>query len=235
VAGVPARGLPPRIYLPILAVAAILVLAIVSYFLKIGLATTGAALGPAAQTSAAGSGVQTSAAPDEVDVPQNGGGAPNGAPGNGVGGGSASVAAAGAPPAPVLRLLTELRGRVARNPRDLAALVGLASLYYDAGKFPQAIPYYRRALALDPANPDTRTDLATALHATGDDLAALSEIDRVLATRPNFPPALFNRGVVAASIGRHSEAVESFQKFLKIAPGGERADAARLALKNLGA
>ncbi len=233
---VPSSGLPPRVYLPILLVATLVVVAIVAYFLKIGLGTTGAALGPAAQASAAAADAQATVAPGEVEVPQSGG-APAGAPGNGVGGGSAAAAAAGAggPPAPVLRMLTDLRDRLARNPRDLSALVGLASLYYDAGKFSQAIPYYRRALAVDPGNPDTRTDMATAMHATGDDLGALAEIDRVLAAKPNFPPALFNRGVVAAAIGRHTEAVDSFRAFLKVSPGGQQADAARIALKNLGA
>ena len=134
-----------------------------------------------------------------------------------------------------MRLLTELRGRIARNPSDLSALVSLAQLYFDAGKFAQALPYYRRALALDPGNPDTRTDYATVLHATGQDLDALDQLSVVLKERPDFPAALFNRGVVDAAIGRRTDAVDSFERFLKVSPHDSKAGEARTALKNLGA
>jgi cytochrome c-type biogenesis protein CcmH len=161
----PARGLPPRIYLPILAVSAICVIALVAYFLKIGLGVAGSALGPEVKTTDAGAQSLATGAPGEVVVPQSGG-APVG------GGGPAAAPAAGAgPPAPVQRMLTELRGRVARNPHDISALLSLAQLYLDAGKFQQALPYYRRAIALDPANAQARADYATALHAAGDERA----------------------------------------------------------------
>jgi hypothetical protein len=156
------------------------------------------------------------------------------AAGNGVGGGTPAQAPAGAPPAPVQRLLTDLRGRLAQNPRDLSALVGLAQLYFDAGKFDQAAVYYKRALAIDPGNPDTRTDYATCLHSTGNDMAALGELETVLAAQPSFAPALFNEGIVASSIGRRTQAIGAFRKFLKVAPHDQHADDARTALHNLG-
>ncbi len=208
VTGGPGRGLPPRTYLPILALTALAFLGIVGYFLKIGLATTGAALGPEAQAVA-----PAHAVPGDVTVPQRGGG----------------------PPAPVRRLLGDLRERIVRNPSDLAALVELARLYVVAAKYPQAIAYYKRALALDPANPATRSAYAAALHGQGDDLRALRELESVLAKRPNFPEALFTVGVVAMALGRRSEAADAFKGFLKVKPGDSRAGDARKALRNLGA
>ena len=232
-------------------------LGLLGYFLRIGLGVTGAALGPTAQQGDAN--IRATAAPNalpstdpgDVVVPQTGGanastagangvGAAGAASGigaaNGVGGGSPPVAsAAGAPPAPVMRLLTDLRGRVQHNPKDLGAIVSLANLYFDAAKYPQAISYYKRALALDPGNPDTRTDYATALHGVGDDLASLRELNAVLAAHPKFTEALFNEGIVANAIGRRSEAIAAFRAFLKVAPGDQRAGDARTALQNLGA
>ena len=210
-------------------------LGLVGYLLRIGLGVTGAALGPTAQqgdaeirATAAPIAALPSVDPGDVVVPQTGGA-------NGVGGGPpAAAGAAGAPPAPVQRLLTDLRGRVQRNPKDLGALVNLANLYFDAAKYPQAIEYYKRALALDPQNPDTRTDYATALHGVGDDLASLRELNVVLASHPNFAEALFNEGVVANAIGRRTEAITAFKRFLKVAPGDQRASDARTALQNLG-
>ena len=219
-------------------------LGLLGYFLRIGLGVTGAALGPMAQqgdanirATAAPADALPTTDPGDVVVPQTGGAnaGATGAP-NGVGGGSPAVAsAAGAPPAPVMRLLTDLRGRVQRNPKDLGAIVSLANLYFDAAKYPQAISYYKRALALDPGNPDTRTDYATALHGVGDDLTSLRELNKVLAEHPHFTEALFNEGIVANAIGRRTEAVTAFRTFLKVAPGDQRAGDARTALQNLGA
>jgi hypothetical protein len=112
-------------------VAALVLGAIVLSFLKTGLGT-GSVL-PSAQTGVTG--------------------------GNGVGGGSAAVASGATPPAPIQRLLTELKTRVGRDPRDVAALTGLGDLYAAAGKFDQAKPYYERALAVDKNNEAARSGL----------------------------------------------------------------------------
>jgi hypothetical protein len=48
----PARGLPPRIYLPILAIVAILFLGVMFFFLSAGFRVTGAAFGTSAATPA---------------------------------------------------------------------------------------------------------------------------------------------------------------------------------------
>ena len=227
----PGRGLPLRTYLPILVVATLAFLGVIGYFLKIGLGVTGAALGPTAATvrQQGDANIRATPAPDEVVVPQTGGGP------NGVGGGTPAAAAAGGPPAPVQRMLADLRERLQRDPRDLAALVDLANLYFDAAKYDRAIPYYERALALDPGNPDTRTDYATALHGVHRDLEALQQLDTVLAKRPAFVEALFNEGVVANAVGRRSQAIDAFRRFLRAAPNDRRAADARTALGNLGA
>src|SRR5947209_9808774 len=95
----------------------------------------------------------------------------NALPGAGVGGGTPA-----APPESVMQEVGQLRARLARNPKDLAALVRLGNMEFDAQKFDKAIEYYGRALALDPANPDVRTDDATALHQSGRDLDALQQL-----------------------------------------------------------
>ena len=125
------------------------------------------------------------------------------AQGAGVGGGTPA-----GPPGPVMQELTQLRARLARNPNDLAALVQLANMEYDAQKFDKAGALYVRALALDPTNPDVRTDYATALHRGGRDLDALKQLDLVLRERPEFHAAVFNRGVVPAIPASAVRAVE---------------------------
>lgn len=242
----PGRGLPLRTYLPIVVLAGLTFLGVIGYFLKIGLGVTGAALGPVAQQGDAN--IRATTAPGdaampqdgggsqgEVVVPQSGGGAPGGIAGNGVGGGTPVQAAAAGPPAPVQRLLLDLRQRLQRNPKDIAALASIANLYFDAAKYPQAISYYERALEVDASNPATRTDYAAALHAEGNDRKSLKELEAVLARQPAFPDALFNEGVVARAVGHRAQAVAAFRKFLEVKPNDQRAGDARAALQTLGA
>jgi cytochrome c-type biogenesis protein CcmH/NrfG len=188
-------------------------LGVVGYFLKIGLGVTGAALGPSA---------------NDTDV-RTVAGAPNG-----VGGGTPPQASAAGPPPPVQRLLLEMRERLGRNPRDRGALAALASLYFEAGKFAQAIPYYERALALEPNDPQMRTDYAAALHGAGDDARALAQLETVLGKHPGDPDALFDTGVVANALGRRAQATTAFKTFLRVAPQNARASDARAALRALG-
>lgn len=194
--------------------------------------------------------------PGTVDIPQSGTGSigQNAPGGNGpsvgsapaAGGGDAALPATGpnalppgnptgggGPPAPVMQMLTALKTRVAQNPRDIAALVELGNLYFDAQKFDAAAGYYKRALALDPTNPDVRNDEAAALHTSGHDLEALAEVDRVLAERPSFPQALFNRGIILRSMGRRSDAVLAYRQFLKASPHDAHAGDAQAAIKEL--
>jgi tetratricopeptide (TPR) repeat protein len=230
-------GLPLRLALPIFVVIAALFIAVMGYFVKVGLGNSGTALGSGVPAEQGDARIQATAAPVAVvtdppgtfAIPQTGTGpvaAASSLPGNAVGGGG--------PPAPVLAELTELRARLKANPSDLAALVTLADMYFDAGKFDQATAYYTRALALDPTNPDVRTDYATALHQTGHDLEALQQLDIVLKERPKFLQALFNRGVVLRSIGRRTDAVAAFKTFIAAAPGDPRVADARSNISQLG-
>jgi hypothetical protein len=234
-------GLPARFAIPIFVAFAIAFLGILGWFLRVGFGTTGSAFGPSGVHEQGDARIAATAAPMVTDppgtftVPQTGTGPAqdtNALPGASTGGGSA---AAGGPPAPVLQALTELRGRLARNPKDLAALVQLADMEFDSRHFDKAIDYYRRALALDPTNPDVRTDDAAALHESGHDIDALAQLDTVLKERPDFHAALFDRGIVLQAIGRRADATADFRHYLKVVPHDDaRAAAARTALQELG-
>ena len=226
-----------RIALPILTVFAVVFIAIMGYLVKLGFGDTGTALlgygAPAEQGDARilatpGPAAMVTDPPGTFTVPQTGNGPiaqTSALPGNTVGGGG--------PPAPVMQELTTMRARLKANPNDLAALVALAGMYFDAGKFDQALAYDRRALALDPGNPDVRTDYATALHQSGHDLDALAQLDVVLKGRPAFAQALYNRGVILASIGRRTDAAAAFGRFIQAAPNDPRVPDARSSITDL--
>lgn len=238
-------GLPLKVVIPIVAVFAVVFLGIMGYFLKIGFATTGSAFGPGVVRSQGDAKLQATPAPLATDppgtvmIPQSGTGPANGAaPQSGSGDGAAALpgnqVGGGGPPAPVMQLLGTLKARIAKNPSDIAALVELGNLYFDAAKFDQAVTYYQRALVLDPTNPDVRNDEGAALHASGHDLDALKEIDRVLAERPTFPQALFNRAIVLRAMGRRSDAIAAYRAYMKAAPHDPHTADAKAAITDLG-
>ena len=68
----------------------------------------------------------------------------------------------GGPPPAVRTQLTDLRKRIARNPKDDVALTQLADMYLAVGKYDDAIPYYKRALAVNPGNVAAKEGLGEA-------------------------------------------------------------------------
>ncbi|MFB3915175.1 MAG: tetratricopeptide repeat protein [Terriglobales bacterium] len=82
------------------------------------------------------------------------------------------------------------------TPNDPALLADLGNLYYDARQYPDAIDYYQRALTIQPANTNVRTDLGTAMWYLGDADKAIEQFKIALKDEPNKPNTLLNLGVV---------------------------------------
>lgn len=127
------RGLPPRVYIPIVAIVAVVFLGLMAWLLHIGFGTTGSVFGTGTGAGAAGAGA--TAAPQQQQAP-----------------GSNVNVEGGGPPAAVQMQLAELRARIAKNPKDDVALTQLGDLYLAAGMYDKAVPLYKRALAVNPKN-----------------------------------------------------------------------------------
>jgi cytochrome c-type biogenesis protein CcmH/NrfG len=140
----PPRGLPLRIYLPIVAVLAILFLGVMAYLVADGFGVTGSVFGKAAGPGGAGTAAQQQQ------------------------GSQANVE--GGPPAAVVEQLKTLRERIAKHPKDDVAITQLGDMYLAANRFADAIPLYRQALAVNPQNVAAAAGLAQArdgLHQSG--------------------------------------------------------------------
>lgn len=129
-------GLPPRIYIPLMALFCVVFLGLMAYLLADGFGISGTVFGKAgsAATSASNGSVQQGSQ-DAVE---------------------------GGPPAPVMAQLRTLRERVAKHPDDDVALTQLGDLYLASNHFAQAIPLYRQALRANPHNVAAQTGLAQA-------------------------------------------------------------------------
>jgi hypothetical protein len=130
------RGLPPRIYLPIVLVLGLLFLGPMVYLVSVGFGVTGSVFGKAAP---AGGNVMQSQMQ-----------------------GSAQNVQGGGPPAAVLGQIKTLRARIAAHPNDDVTITQLADMYLAANKFTEAIPLYERALKVNPNNVAAQTGLSEA-------------------------------------------------------------------------
>lgn len=119
------RGLPPRVYLPIVALIGAVFLGVVVWLVHAGFATGGSVFG--AGTGESGRAGTPTAGPPAVNVQ-------------------------GGPPAGVQMQLKDLRSRIARNPKDDVALTQMGDMYLAIGRYRDAISFYRRALSVNPKN-----------------------------------------------------------------------------------
>lgn len=123
---------------------------------------------------------------------------------------------------------TEAAPKIAQlksDPNNPKLLVEIGNIYYDTRVFNAAIDYYQRALKIEPANTDVRTDMATAYWLSGDADSALAEFNKSLSYDPNKPNTLLNMGIVKFE-GKMdvSGAVAAWEKLLKANPNYENKD-----------
>jgi len=146
--------------------------------------------------------------------------------------------AAGGRAAPVLdqARVDQLSATVKGNPKDVSAVVQLANVYFDAERWPDAISWYERALALDPKDPDVSTDLGVSYYYTNRTEEALTRFEESLKINPKHTKTLLNKGIVLA-FGKEDlkGAAVEWQKVVDIAPGSPEGEAARRALEGVAA
>ena len=82
------------------------------------------------------------------------------------------------------------------NPQNAGIHAQIGNIYYDMGKYDQAVISYTRSLDIRPEQPNVETDLATCFHYLGQEDEALKRFDHVLAYSPGFVQAMYNKGVV---------------------------------------
>jgi tetratricopeptide (TPR) repeat protein len=123
-------------------------------------------------------------------------------------------------PAEFMQAEAGLKAAAARDPKDVNALTRLGNLYYDNGKFREAVDWYGRALELDPDNVSVRTDRGTSYWNLGEADPAIAEFNRSLQSNPTHAQTLYNLGVVYLH-GKNNpaQARQAWEKLLATNPG----------------
>lgn len=138
-----------------------------------------------------------------------------------------TASAAGANPmGAIFQQISNLKQEIERDPNNVTALTQLGTMYMDAGKFPQAIEYFERALKIrDDAQ--VRTDLGICYRNNGDSERSLAQFRQVVQSNPDQWQALFNEVIILAETRRLDEARVELAKLQKLRPGD--ADVEKLA------
>jgi tetratricopeptide (TPR) repeat protein len=133
-----------------------------------------------------------------------------------------AAGAAGGPAAPGAGAMADaheklraLERRVQENPKDVDALVALANLYYDISQFARAIPYYERALAEKPGNPNVQADLGTCYRETGEPLKAVEHYEASFKADPTHWRSVFNALVVSLHDLKDAQRARGYLEKLK--------------------
>lgn len=143
---------------------------------------------------------------------------------------SASPAGRKPPTAQQLAAVAAAEAEVKQNPKDVRAHLALAEAYAAAGASQLAAVEFLAVTRLDPTNAEANTSLALLAFEVGQPAQGKAMVDRVLAADPNYPEALYVRGVINLMGLRRPKAAErDFNAYLAVAPfGAHRTDAVTL-------
>ena len=127
-----------------------------------------------------------------------------------------------------------LRELLAKDPRNLDALINLGNKTMDNRSFNEAIEAYQKALEIDPKNVDVRVDLGTCYKNIGKPDIAVKEYRKALELNPNHLYAHKNLAIVLAyDLKDTAQAIRELEKVLQIAPGAPDAEQVRQEIQKM--
>jgi len=110
----------------------------------------------------------------------------------------------------------------------------LGNLYYDAGRYTDAIKWYADSLAINPKDVDVSTDLGVSYYYNNQPDLALKQLEHSLQLDPKHTKSLLNMGVVRA-FGKQDlkGATDVWRRLVEIAPDSLEGRQAKQALDSL--
>ncbi len=115
--------------------------------------------------------------------------------------------------------LSAMRKAASLNPYDTSLELRIARKQAEAGDSDAAIQAYEEAIAANPSDLAPRHAFLKYLVTNQRFEEADAVAKAALAHWPNDPDLLVNRGILAAGLGQHPEAVASWEKALSVDPG----------------
>ena len=122
-----------------------------------------------------------------------------------------------------------------KNPKDLAALLGIATQYEQLGTPAQAAPYLEKASEVAPERADIllRLGVLYVSPEVRDYAAAVRVLNKVTALEPNSADAFLRLGVAQRGAGNTQAAILAWNRYLELAPDDEMAPTIKAELDQL--
>jgi tetratricopeptide (TPR) repeat protein len=114
---------------------------------------------------------------------------------------------------------------------------GMAYLY--VGNYTEAIPYFDKALAINPNYTLALNNKGAALYGLGIYNESIAYFDKALSVNPGYTTALYNKGAALSKLGIYNESIAYFDKVLAIQPtnalalAGKKLDLAAFSKTNI--
>jgi len=114
---------------------------------------------------------------------------------------------------------TQYDAAVKLNPKNIAALLSLASLDSLEGHYKDAANQYQGVLKVDPHNAIAMAELGRLAATQGDKAGAIKWFKQAIATAPKFPTPYVGLVLVYSESGQFDEATSTAKKLAEIDPG----------------
>jgi tetratricopeptide (TPR) repeat protein len=111
--------------------------------------------------------------------------------------------------------------------------------YLDVGNYTEAIPYFDKALAINPNYSLTLNNKGAALYDLGIYNESIAYFDKALSVNPRYTTALYNKGAALSKLGIYNESIAYFDKVLATQPtnalalAGKKLDLATFSKTNI--
>jgi len=119
--------------------------------------------------------------------------------------------------------LNDYEQAIALNPRNAKAFIGRGDVHSDQGRYDQALQDYDNALKLQPGLADARNGRGSILFDKGQLDAAIREFDRAIALDPAFVQAYYNRANAYDAKGDFDAAIDSYGRVIGLRPADAKA------------
>lgn len=118
----------------------------------------------------------------------------------------------------IIQQIAALEKATKEDSSNASAWSQLGDAYFDQKAYDKAIANYGKALEINPKLVNSRVDMAIAYFYTGQAETATVEAKKAIEYNPDFPQAYYNLGIFLSSQGKVDEAIEAYEKFIKLDP-----------------
>ena len=127
------------------------------------------------------------------------------------------------------------QAQLTQNPKDVAALIGLATVYQQNDDLLRAAAYLELALEADPAQKEVYLRLANIYMSAdvGNYAAAVAVLNKATQVDASNPDVFLKLGTAQNSLGNTEAALLAWQKFLELAPNDDMATVVREQVEEL--